>query len=284
MTARALRLYKPTTPARRHASVADFSHITSKASLKKQLRAAKKTGGRNHHGRITVRHQGGGAKRFLRAVDFKQDKFDIVGKVTGIEYDPNRSVDLAVVTYTDGDKRYLLLPENVTVGSVMLSSRQGIKPEPGNRMPLEHMPLGVIVHNIELKPGKGGAIVRSAGTAAQVMAVEGAYAQLRLPSGEVRLVPKECAATIGQLSGQQHIHIRYGKAGRMRHRGIRPSVRGKAMNPVDHPHGGGEGHNPIGMKAPKTPWGKPALGVLTRRPKKYSDALIVARRKSRKKR
>jgi len=278
-----LRIYKPTSPARRQTSVERFDNVTTKRALKNKLFTKKGKGGRNSQGKITVRHQGGGVKRFYRQIDFKQDKFDVVARVTGIEYDPNRSVRIAVLTYADGEKRYILLPEGLTVGSTVLSSLHAIKPEIGHRMPLELIPVGMMVHNIELNPGKGGAIVRSAGTAAQLMAVEGAYAQIKLPSSEVRLISKVCLATIGQLSGSHHRQVRLGKAGRKRHMGIRPTVRGKAMNPVDHPHGGGEGHNPIGLKHPKTPWGKPALGVRTRAAGKYSNNLIVRRRKGRRK-
>lgn len=277
-----LRLYRPTTPARRHTSVDDFSDITSRRSLKRLTRTKKRQGGRNNQGKITVRHQGGGAKQYLRQIDFRQDKFDIPAKLVAIEYDPTRSVRIAVAQYTDGDKRYVLLTEGLGVGATIMASQKAIKPEVGNRMPLAFIPVGMGVHSIEFAPGRGAEMVRSAGNVAQIMAVEGAYAQLRLPSGEVRLVPKEAAATVGQLAGQHRQHLRIGKAGRNRHRGIRPSVRGKAMNPVDHPHGGGEGHNPIGMPHPKTPWGKPALGVKTRQPKKQSDTFILRRRNDKK--
>jgi large subunit ribosomal protein L2 len=273
-----LRIYKPTTAARRQTSVDDFSDVTSKRSLKSKIVIKKKNAGRNNQGKITMRHQGGGVKRFLRAVDFKQDKFDLPGRIVAIEYDPNRSTRLAVVNYPDGEKRYIISPEGLTVGNQVISSQKAIKPEIGNRMPLEYIPVGMMVHNIELVPGKGGELVRSAGGGAQLMAVEGKFAQLKMPSSEVRLVPKICLATVGQLSVLYHRHIRLGKAGRVRHMGIRPTVRGKAMNPVDHPHGGGEGHNPIGMRRPKTPWGKPALGVRTRKPGRSSDHLIVRRR------
>lgn len=278
----ALRLYRPTTPSRRHTSVDDFSALTSRRSLKRLTTTKKRQGGRNNQGKITVRHQGGGAKRFLRKIDFRQDKFDIPAKLVALEYDPNRSVRIAVVQYTDGDKRYALLTEGLGIGAMIMSSQKAIKPEIGNRMPLEFIPVGMGVNSVELAPGRGAEMVRSAGNVAAIMAIEGAYAQLKLPSGEVRLVPKECSATIGQLSGQHQRHLRLGKAGRKRHMGIRPSVRGKAMNPVDHPHGGGEGHNPIGMAHPKTPWGKPALGVKTRKPKKQSNAFIVHHRNTKK--
>ncbi|MBI5621854.1 50S ribosomal protein L2 [Candidatus Falkowbacteria bacterium] len=275
----AIKLYKPTTPTRRHSSVDDYKDATSKRSLKHRVMIRKKHGGRNSAGKISVRHQGGGAKQYYRQIDFKQNKFDIPGTITGIEYDPNRTVRIAVVTYTDGDKRYMLLPENLPVGAAVVSSRSAIKPELGNRMPLQYIPAGMVVHNIELSSGRGGALVRSAGAGAQLMGVEGEYAQLKLPSTEVRLVPKNCAASIGQLSSVQHQHIRLGKAGRKRHMGIRPSVRGKAMNPVDHPHGGGEGLSPIGLKHPKTPWGKIAIGGKTRQ-QRLSNRLIITRRKN----
>ncbi len=277
-----LRVYKPTTPARRHTSVDDYKDVTSKRSLKSKLKIKKKTGGRNSTGKITVRYRGGGNKQYYRQVDFKQNKFDIEGKIAEIEYDPNRSARLAVVTYVDGEKRYILLADGLEIGSKILSSEKAIKPEVGNRMPLEFIPVGMTVHNIELSPGKGGGIVRSAGTGAQLMGVEGKFAQLKLPSTEIRLVLKSCLATIGQLSAAYHRHLRVGKAGRKRHMGIRPTVRGKAMNPVDHPHGGGEGNTPIGLKHPKTPWGKPALGARTRKSKKASDKLIIKRRKNKK--
>ncbi|MFA6534416.1 MAG: 50S ribosomal protein L2 [Patescibacteria group bacterium] len=275
-----LRIYKPTSPARRQTSVDDFKDVTAKRSLKGKLTMkSRSTNGRNNQGKITVRHRGGGAKKFYRQIDFKQDKFDVAGVITAIEYDPNRTGRIAVVTYTDGDKRYILVPDGLTVGSKIISSHQAIKPEIGSRLPIEFIPVGSLIYNIELTPGQGGEIVRSAGTAAQLMAIEGQFAQLKLPSSEIRLLPKECLATVGQTSVIYHRQIRLGRAGRRRHQGWRPSVRGKAMNPVDHPHGGGEGHNPIGMKHPKTPWGKPALGVRTRKTGKYSDRLIVSRRK-----
>jgi len=278
-----IKIYKPTTPARRKTSVDDFSDLTAKRSLKNKLKIKKKTGGRNNQGKITIRHRGGGEKQYYREIDFKQNKFDIEGKITAIEYDPSRSARIAVVTYNDGDKRYILLTEGLKVGDKIIISNKAIDPEPGNRMPLEFIPVGMPVHNIELTPGKGGELVRAAGMAAQLMAIEGKFAQLKMPSGEVRLISKDCLATIGQLSGQHHRQVRIGKAGRKRHLGIRPTVRGKAMNVVDHPHGGGEGGSPIGMKHPKTPWGKPALGVRTRKKGKPSDKLIIKRRKSKKK-
>jgi len=273
-----VKIHRPTSPARRQTSVLVRPKMTSKASLKASVFGLRKQGGRNSTGQITVRHQGGGAKRLYRTVDFKREKFDIPATVTAIEYDPNRSADLAVVTYRDGEKRYMILPQDLAVGASVMSSQAKIPPEIGNCMPLEHMPVGTTIHGIEIRPGSGGILVRSAGVGAQLMAVEGDYAQLKMPSGEVRLVLKTCLATIGSLGNVDHRHVRWGKAGRMRHRGIRPSVRGKAMNPVDHPHGGGEGSNPIGMKHPKTPWGKPALGHTTRKKHRPGGQLIIRRR------
>ncbi|PIR93690.1 50S ribosomal protein L2 [Candidatus Falkowbacteria bacterium CG10_big_fil_rev_8_21_14_0_10_39_11] len=278
-----IKVYKPISNARRKMSVDDFSDITKTKPEKALITIKKRSGGRNAHGRITVRHRGGGAKRFIRTVDFKRDKIDIPGTVTAIEYDPNRNARLALITYKDGEKRYIIAPTQVAVGSMVISSRGPIDIQPGNATTLENIPTGAMVYNIELVPGKGGQMVRSAGVQAKLMAIEGRYAQLRLPSGEVRLVPKECIAVIGQVSNPEAMHIKIGKAGRKRHMGIKPTVRGKAMNPVDHPHGGGEARNPIGMKHPKTPWGKPALGVRTRR-RKPSDKLIIRRRKTGKRR
>lgn len=274
-----LKFYKPTTPSRRHSAVDDFSDVTTSRALKNKLTIRKSTGGRNNQGIITVRHRSRGAKKFLRSVDFKQNRFNLSAKVTDIEYDPNRSARLMVLTYVDGVKTYALLPEGLKIGDRVMSSDKAIKPSLGNRMPLEFIPVGTMIHNLELQPGKGAEIIRSAGGAAQLMAVEGNFALIKLPSSEVRRVPKSCAATIGQLGRIYFRNIRIGRAGRMRLMGVRPTVRGKAMNPVDHPHGGGEGRHPIGMKAPKTLWGKPALGVKTRKPKKASNKFIVSRRK-----
>lgn len=278
-----IKIYKPTSPGRRKASVSDFQEITKTKPLKKLLTIIKKSGGRNNTGRITVRHRGGGAKKFYRIIDFKREKYDIPAKVASIEYSPTTNARIALLHYQDGEKRYIIAPYQLQVGDVILSSKKRIEIKVGNRMPLEVIPQGTIVHNVELVPGKGAEIARGAGTGVKLMAVEGAYAHISLPSGEVRMVLKECMATIGQVSNPEAMHIRFGKAGRMRHRGIRPSVRGKAMNPVDHPHGGGEGNQPIGLKHPKTPWGKPALGVKTRKKNKKSDALILSRRKTRRK-
>ncbi len=273
-----IRIYKPTSPARRHTSVDTFEDITTNTPHKALLVIKKKHSGRNFQGKITVRHRGGGAKQYHRLVDFKQDRFDIPALVKTIEYDPNRSGRIALIAYVDGVKQYVLAPQGLKVGDSVITSMSKQKVAPGNRMPIEHIPVGVNVYNIEVSPGKGAQMVRSAGTLAKIMAVEGEYAQLKLPSGEIRKILKKCLATVGEVSNPDHMHVRIGKAGRMRHMGFRPSVRGKAMNPVDHPHGGGEGHNPIGLKHPKTPWGKPALGVKTRT-NKITTKFIVSRRK-----
>ncbi len=275
-----IKFYKPTSAGRRISSVQTFDDITKHRPEKSLIRILKKKAGRSQ-GRITVRHQGGGAKQFYRVVDFRRDKFEMPAKVVSIEYDPNRNARIALLEYEDGEKRYIVAPVGVAVGKTLVSSRGKAPVEEGNRMPLEHIPVGMPVYDIELEPGKGGKIARSAGTMVQLMGIEGEYAQLRLPSSEVRLVSKSCLATVGQVGNLDYRHIRWGKAGRSRHRGIRPSVRGKVMNPVDHPHGGGEGRNPIGLKHPKTPWGKPALGVKTRKKGKKSDAMIIRRRKTR---
>ncbi len=279
----AIKIYKPTTPARRQTSVVKNFKVSKKSSpLKKLTRIKKKNSGRNNQGRITVRHQGGGVKRYIREVDFKRDKFDIPAKVEKIEYDPNRNAFIALVCYQDGERRYILAEEKMEENQKLINSQEKLVLANGNRFPFTLIPVGLEVYNIELAPGKGGKIVRGAGAKAIFMGIEGHYAQIKLPSGEIRLVQKECLATIGQVSNTEFRNIRWGKAGRMRHRGIRPTVRGKVMNPCDHPHGGGEGRQPIGMKHPKTPWGKPALGVKTRKKDKYSDKLIINRRKKRK--
>lgn len=272
-----VKRYKPTTAGRRLSSVDDFSDIT-KTQPEKKLTIRKKQFGGRTKGKISVRHRGGGAKRRIRLVDFRCDKFDVPARVAAIEYDPNRGSRLALLHYADGDKRYVIAPHGLQVGESVISSRQKGEIQRGNRFPLQHIPIGMEIFNIELQPGKGAQLVRGAGALAQLMAVEGAYATIRLPSGEVRMVSKECMATLGQVSNPDKRLIRWGKAGRTRHRGWRPTVRGKVMNPVDHPHGGGEGRNPIGLKHPKTPSGKPALGVKTRR-KKTSSRLILQRRK-----
>jgi large subunit ribosomal protein L2 len=273
----ALRSYNPTSPGRRGMVGADFSAITKKKPEKSLLAPRKQNAGRSNQGRVTVRHRGGGAKRRLRIIDFKRDKTGVPGKVASIEYDPNRSANIALVNYADGEKRYILAPVGLRVG-VTISSGAGAEIKPGNTLPLKLIPLGTAVHNIELNRGRGGQIVRSAGTSAQVMAKEGGYILVRLPSGELRRVDGECQATVGQVGNVEHSNISLGKAGRKRLMGWRPQVRGSAMTPRDHPHGGGEGRSPIGHPGPKTPWGKPALGYRTRRNKR-SDRLILRRRK-----
>lgn len=270
---------KPITPGRRQASFDDFADIT-KRHPEKSLRYIKKEhGGRNAQGKITVRHRGSGHKRFLRIIDFKRDKFDIPAKVNSIEYDPNRGARIALVSYADGAKRYIIAPVGLMVGDKVISSKNKIAIEKGNTLPIKYIPVGVMVHNVELAPGAGGQIARGAGNGVQIMGAEGNFIQIKMPSGEIRQIKKECLATIGQVSNTDKRLIKYGLAGRIRHKGIRPTVRGTAMNPVDHPHGGGEGNQPIGLKHPKTPWGKPALGVKTRRKGKYSDRLIIKRRR-----
>lgn len=277
-----IKVYKPISNARRGMSIVDYSNLTKKEPEKSLIRIIKKTGGRNAQGKITIRHHGGGNKQFYRIIDFKRDKFDIPGTVVALEYDPNRSSRIALIKFNDGEKRYILQPEGLNIGDVVISSRNnGVSIKPGNCMALENIPIGSLIHNIEIVPGRKAGMVRTAGAWAKLMAVEGKFAQIRLPSSEIRLIPKECLATIGQVSNAEHMHVKIGKAGRTRHMGIRPTVRGKVMNPVDHPHGGGEGSNPIGLKYPKTPWGKHALGVKTRRPKE-SDKLIISRRKGKK--
>ena len=269
---------KPTTPGRRQASFDDFSDITKKKPEKRLIIIKKRTGGRNAHGKITIRHRGGGAKRYMRIIDFKRDKFDIPARVASIEYDPNRGARIALLNYADGEKRYIIAPAGLIVGEKVISSKEQIEIEKGNAMPIKYIPAGVAVYNVELESGQGAKIARGAGNLIYVMGIEGKYAQIKMPSGEIRLIKKECLCTIGQVSNPDKQHIKLGKAGRTRHLGIRPTVRGKAMNPVDHPHGGGEGNQPIGLKAPKTKWGKPALGVKTRNKSKRSDKLIIKRR------
>jgi len=274
----AIKTYKPTTPSRRHMTVSAFEGIDKKAKPERKLtETLKKHSGRNSYGRITVRHHGGGAKKIYRIIDFKRNKFDVPGTVLRLEYDPNRSAFIALVEYTDGERRYILAPVGLTVGMQVISSAEAdIKP--GNCLPISNIPVGTIIHNIELYPGKGGQLVRSAGGFAQLMAKEGKMAQVRLPSGEVRYVRMNCLATIGQVGNIDHENIQIGKAGRKRHMGIRPTVRGSVMNPVDHPHGGGEGKSPVGRPGPVTPWGKPALGYKTRKSKNINDKYIVKRR------
>jgi len=272
----ALKIYRPTSPGRRGMSGYTFDEITKDKPEKSLLKPLKKRAGRNNRGKITVRHRGGGAKRQLRIIDFKRDKTDIPGRVASIEYDPNRTARIALIHYVDGEKRYILAPVGLNVDdTVMAGSNAEIRP--GNAMPLKSMPTGTQIHNIEMQKGKGGQMVRSAGASAQLMVKEGDYALIRLPSGEIRRVRSECLATIGQMSNVEHQNINLGKAGRKRYMGWRPTVRGSAMTPRDHPHGGGEGRAPIGLPGPKTPWGKPALGYKTRKPK-ASDRMIVKRR------
>ena len=273
----ALKRYKPTSPARRFMTVADYSELSKKAPEKSLLEKKVRHSGRNAHGRITVRHRGGGELKKYRVVDFKRDKDGIPAKVDSLQYDPNRSAYIALLIYADGEKRYILAPVGLKAGDTVQSG-EGADIKPGNNLPLANIPLGTMVHNIELKPGKGGQMARSAGVSAQLMAKEGNYAQLRLPSGETRNVSLLCKATIGQVGNVEHEIVSIGKAGRKRHMGWRPTVRGVVMNPVDHPHGGGEGKSPIGMPSPVTPWGKPTLGYKTRKKKKASDKDIVKRR------
>lgn len=273
----AIRIYKPTSPGRRGMTAATFEEVTKdrpERSLVVSLR--KKAAGRNFRGKVTVRHQGGGHKRLLRIIDFKRNKIGVPGKVAAIEYDPNRSARIALIFYADGEKRYILAPNGLSVGAPIAAGSEA-EVRIGNAMPLRLIPTGTMVHNVEMKPGRGGQLGRSAGTGVQLMAKEGANALLRLPSGEMRLVPSECAATIGQVGNSDHSNLKLGKAGRSRHIGKRPTVRGSAMNPRDHPHGGGEGKAPVGMPGPKTPWGKPAMGFRTRR-NKSTDRMIVKRR------
>jgi large subunit ribosomal protein L2 len=272
----AIRLYKPTSPARRFMSVLTFEEITKKEPEKSLVEYLKKNAGRNKQGKITVRHQGGGNKIKYRIIDFKRDKLDIPAKVASIEYDPNRSAFIALLNYADGEKRYILAPFGLSVGDTVLSG-DNADIKPGNTLPVSNIPVGTLIHNVEIRPGRGGQLVRSAGMSAQLMAKEGGYAQVRLPSSEVRRVPMNAKATIGTVGNSDHENVRIGKAGRKRHMGIRPTVRGVVMNPVDHPHGGGEGKSPVGLPAPVTPWGKVALGMKTRKHKKYSNKMIVKR-------
>ena len=278
-----VKLYKPTTNGRRQASAPDFSDLTATKPVKSLVKILKKNSGRNNQGIITIRHRGGGVKKLYRMVDFKQVNFDVPGTVATIEYDPNRGARVALVNYDNGLKTYIIVPQGLKVGNKIMSSKKAIEATVGSRLPLEFIPTGLFVYNVELTPGKGGQMVRGAGVGAQLQTVEGRYAQLKMPSGEVRLVLKECLASVGQVGNSDHKLVRLGKAGRMRLKGWRPVVRGKVMNPVDHPHGGGEGRNPIGLKGgPKTKWGKKAMGVKSRR-HHPSDKLIIERRKKRKK-
>jgi large subunit ribosomal protein L2 len=276
-----IKKVKANTPGRREATFDDFKDITKSTPEKRLVVIKKKRGGRNSTGKITVRHRGGGAKRYVRLVDFKRDKFNVEATVAAIEYDPNRGARLALLHYADGEKRYIIAPINVGVGDKLMSSKELIEIKNGNALALQFIPAGMPVSSVELEPGKGAQIARGAGNVVYVMGVEGKYAQIKMPSGEIRLVKKECLCTVGQASNTDKRLISLGKAGRSRHLGIRPTVRGTAMNPVDHPHGGGEGKQSIGLKHPKTMWGKPALGVKTRK-KRHSDRLIVKRRAKRK--
>ena len=273
----AIKTYKPTTNGRRNMSVTDYSVLSKVAPEKSLLEPLKKHSGRNSYGRITVRHKGGGNRRKYRVIDFKRQKFDVEATVKTLEYDPNRSAFIALVEYTDGEKAYIIAPQGIKVGDKIVSGPEAdIKP--GNALPLKTIPTGTFVHNVELYPGKGAQLARSAGIMAQLMAKENGMALLRLPSGELRNVPVACMATVGQVSNTDHENVKIGKAGRKRHMGVRPTVRGSVMNPNDHPHGGGEGKSPVGRPGPVTPWGKPALGYKTRKHKKSSDKLIVKRR------
>ena len=274
----AIKTFRPTTPSRRHMSVSGFEGVDKHAKPEKSLvEVQKKHAGRNSYGRITVRHHGGGNRQKYRIIDFKRNKLDEEGTVARLEYDPNRSAFIALIEYADGEKRYILAPVGLAVGDKVLASTEAdIKP--GNALPLQNIPVGTVIHNIELYPGKGGQLVRSAGVAAQLMAKENGMATVRLPSGEFRKVRLNCMATIGQVGNADHANIHIGKAGRKRHMGVRPTVRGSVMNPNDHPHGGGEGKSPVGRPGPVTPWGKPALGYKTRKTKNPTDKFIVKRR------
>ncbi len=274
----AIKFYKPTTPGRRNMTTMDYSGLSKTAPERSLLEPIKKNAGRNSYGRITVRHRGGGNRRKYRVIDFKRERFGVPATVMTLEYDPNRSAFIALVQYEDGEKRYIIAPQDLKVGDVVVSGPDAdIKP--GNALPLTNIPVGTFLHNIELYPGKGAQLARSAGNMAQLMAKENGMALLRLPSGELRNVPVGCMATVGAVSNPDHANVNYGKAGRKRHMGWRPTVRGSVMNPNDHPHGGGEGKSPIGRPGPVTPWGKPALGYKTRAKHKQSDKYIVKRRK-----
>lgn len=280
-----IKLYRPTTPSRRHTSVLMSKDLDKVRPLKSLLTDKRIQAGRNNTGRITVRHQGGGVKQQIRLIDFKRDKFEIPGKVATIEYDPGRNARIALISYRDGEKRYIIAPIGLVKEMQVISSKKTLEMQIGNTFPLELIPQGTLIHNLELEPGKGAKLARSAGSAVVLQVIEGDFAQVKMPSGEIRLIPKTCLATIGQVSNQEFRNIRWGKAGRMRHKGIRPTVRGKVMNPVDHPHGGGEGSNPIGQKrGPMNIYGKKALGIKTRKVNKGSAKLILKRRPSKKKR
>ncbi|MGN0369979.1 MAG: 50S ribosomal protein L2 [Butyrivibrio sp.] len=272
-----IKTYNPYTPSRRNMTGSDFSEITKKTPEKSLLEKKKKNAGRNNQGKITVRHQGGGNRQKYRLIDFKRKKDGVPATVIGIEYDPNRTANIALICYADGEKSYILAPQGLTDGMKVMNGPEA-EVRVGNCLPLENIPVGTEVHNIELYPGRGGQLVRTAGVSAQLMAKEGKYATLRLPSGEMRMVPIICRATIGTIGNADHNLVNIGKAGRKRHMGIRPTVRGSVMNPNDHPHGGGEGKAPVGRSGPMTPWGKPALGLKTRKKNKASNKLIVRRR------
>ena len=272
----AVKKYKPVTPGTRNMTGHSFEEITKSKPERSLLIPLRKSGGRNSYGRVTVRHRGGGHRRFIRIIDFKRDKRDIPAKVAAIEYDPNRTARLALLIYVDGEKRYIVAPMDLKVGDTVMAGA-GSEIRSGNALPISNIPVGTLIHNIEVKEGRGGQMVRSAGGAAQLLAKEGDFAQVRMPSGEVRLIHQVCYATVGQVGNLDHSNVKLGKAGRKRHKGIRPTVRGSAMSPRDHPHGGGEGRQPIGLPGPKSPWGKPTLGYKTRRNKK-TDQYIVRRR------
>ncbi len=274
-----IKKYSPYTPSRRHMTASTFEEITKKEPEKSLVVRVKNTAGRNGQGKITVRHIGGGAKKLYRIIDFKRNKDGVPAKVAGIEYDPNRTANIALLHYLDGEKRYILAPLGLKVGEMIVSGADA-EIRIGNALPMKNIPVGSSIHNIEMKPGKGGQLVRSAGMVAQLMAKEGKFATVKLPSGEMRLLPIDCKATMGQVGNIDHELITIGKAGRKRHMGVRPTVRGSAMNPVDHPHGGGEGRSPIGRPSPMTPWGKPAMGLKTRKKNKHSNKYIVRTRKS----
>ena len=273
-----MKHFKPYTPSRRNMTVSDFAEVTKKTPEKSLLAKKKKNAGRNSYGRITVRHQGGGNRQKYRIVDFKRNKDNMEAQVIGIEYDPNRSANIALIQYEDGEKAYILAPQGLKDGDKVISG-EAVDIKPGNCMPISSIPVGTLIHNIELNPKQGGKLVKAAGQSAQLMAKEGKYAHVRLPSGEMRLILAKCRATIGVIGNSDHENVKIGKAGRKRHMGVRPTVRGSVMNPVDHPHGGGEGRAPVGHAGPMTPWGKPALGYKTRNKKKLSNKFIVKRRK-----
>ena len=274
-----MKHFKAYTPSRRNMTVSDFAEITKKTPEKSLLAKKRKNAGRNSYGRITVRHQGGGNRQKYRLVDFKRNKDNVEATVIGIEYDPNRSANIALIEYKDGEKAYILAPQGLKDGDKVISG-EAVDIKAGNAMPINSIPVGTLIHNIELNPGQGGKLVKAAGQSAQLMAKEGKYAHVRLPSGEMRLILSRCRATVGVIGNSDHENVKIGKAGRKRHMGIRPTVRGSVMNPVDHPHGGGEGRAPVGHAGPMTPWGKPALGYKTRNKKKLSNKFIVKRRNS----